>query len=103
METLKLALKTQTSMGSYFELLPETRRDMATYVERLALQLTRRALGQAEVKFIYTWMGLKDRGLGESLIAKRVAALPSSARSNSKFGNLMLLGMMEAPCDSKMH
>ena len=91
---LQEALSTQTQTKSYLELLPETRSSMATYLKYLVVALESRGLEHSEIKFIHTWINLKDRSLGETLIAKRIASLPAAERSSSQFGNMMLLGMM---------
>ena len=93
-ETLKLSLINLTSTGSYLELPPGTRVTMSSYVSKLIKAFEYRGLKPAEIKFIETWMNVKDRGLGESLIAKRIASLPAAERSCSEFARMMLLGMM---------
>jgi len=91
---LEKALASETKSKSYLELAPQTRLAMSSYINELIAQFENRGLEPAEIKFIDTWINIKDRSLGESLIAKRFASLPAAERSSSRFGNMMLLGMM---------
>jgi len=79
---------------SYFELSPENREALSGYFASLVSDFEDRGLEPIEIKFVHGWLNFKDRGLGESLIAKRIASLPAAERSSSRFGNMMLLGMM---------
>ena len=94
LEMLSEELGTQTATGSYFELSSDFRLAMSDYLKEIIEKFENRGLGPNEVKFIHAWLNVKDRNLGESLLAKRVASLPPAERGNSKFANLMLLGMM---------
>jgi len=91
---LEQALSSKTKCRSYLELHPDTRATMSSYINKLIEAFEKRGLEPAEIKFIETWLNVKDRGLGESLIARRIASLPAAERSSSRFGNMMLLGMM---------
>ena len=94
MEALENSLSKETQSGSYLELPSATRVTMSNYLSHLVTEFETRGLEPSELKFIHAWLDVKDRGLGESLIAKRIASLPVAKRSNSQFGNMMLLGMM---------
>jgi hypothetical protein len=93
-EALENSLSKETQSGSYLELRSATRVTMSNYLSYLVTEFETRGLEPFEIKFIHAWMDVKDRGLGESLIAKRIASLPVAKRSNSQFANMMLLGMM---------
>ena len=79
---------------SYLELSPENREVLSGYFASLVSDFEDRGLEPIEIKFVHGWLNFKDRGLGESLIAKRIASLPAAERASSRFGKLMLLGMM---------
>lgn len=79
---------------SYLQLSPENREGLSGYFASLVSDFEDRGLEPIEIKFVHGWLNFKDRGLGESLIAKRIASLPAAERSSSRFGNMMLLGMM---------
>ena len=83
-----------TKTGSYFELPPSCRSQMSKYMMDTVAAFENRSLVENEINFIHTWLNLRDRNLGESLLAKRIATLPPAERGNSKFAKMMLLGMM---------
>jgi hypothetical protein len=93
-EALEDSLSKETQSGSYLELPSATRVTMSNYLNHLVTEFETRGLEPSELKFIHAWLDVKDRGLGESLIAKRIASLPVAEGSNSQFSNMMLLGMM---------
>lgn len=91
---LEGSLNLKTKTRSYFELPSDVRLIMSNYLNDLIIEFESRGLEPIEIKFIEAWLEVKDRSLGESLIAKRVSALPPAQRQNSKFANMMLLGMV---------
>ena len=79
---------------SYLQLPPETRLMLSEYFASLVSEFEHRGLEPREIKFVHEWLNFKDRSLGESLVAKRIASLPPAKRSSSRFANMMLFGMM---------
>jgi hypothetical protein len=78
---------------SYFELEVENRIICSGYFNSLIATFEKRGLLPIEIKFIKGWQKLKDRELGESLLAKNEMAKPKAQQGKSPLGNMLMAGM----------
>ena len=78
---------------SYFELEVEERIICSRYFNNLVANFEKRSLLPIEIKFIKNWFNLKDRELGESLLAKNEMAKPKDQQGKSPLGNMLMAGM----------
>jgi len=89
---LSEALK-EIETKSYFELEVEDRIICSGYFNSLIATFEKRGLLPIEIKFIKGWQKLKDRELGESLLAKNEMAKPKAQQGKSPLGNMLMAGM----------
>jgi hypothetical protein len=89
---LSEALK-EIETKSYFELEVEDRIICSGYFNSLIATFEKRGLLPIEIKFIKGWQKLKDRELGESLLAKNEMAKPKAQQGKSRLGNMLMAGM----------
>jgi hypothetical protein len=89
---LSEALK-EIETKSYLELEVEHRIMCSGYFNDLIATFEKRSLLPIEIKFIKSWQNLKDRELGESLLAKNEMAKPKAQQGKSPLGNMLMAGM----------
>ena len=89
---LSEALK-EIETKSYLELEVEHRIMCSGYFNDLIAKFEKRSLLPVEIKFIKNWQNLKDRELGESLLAKNEMAKPKAQQGKSPLGNMLMAGM----------
>ena len=65
----------------------------SVYFNDLIATFEKRSLLPIEIKFIKSWQNLKDRELGESLLAKNEMAKPKAQQGQSPLGNMLMAGM----------
>ncbi len=85
---------------SYLELSPEKRANYYEAIQSIAKTLKTRSLFEEEIEFLKAWIVLKDKDLGESLLAKeemnRIQEIKGTGSSNSviKWMGLVAAGQM---------
>ena len=89
---LSEALK-EIETKSYLELEVEHRIMCSGYFNDLIATFEKRGLLPIEIKYIKSWQNLKDRELGESLLAKNEMAKPKAQQGKSPLGQMLMAGM----------